>query len=392
MARSLEASRDELAQLVAEQAALRRVATLVAQSVPAEQVFTAVVEEVSRLFSAEITHLVRREPDGTATVLAGWSAHADHMAVGTRLALEGESTWATVARTQRVARMDSYDDASGPIAAGLRELGIRSSVSAPIFVQGQLWGAVTVSSREEPVPAGTESWLESFAELVATAVANAETHTQLLASRARIVAASDATRRRIERDLHDGMQQRLVAIGLEVRVAQAMLTPHLTDARTQLGRVATELDAAIEDLREISRGIHPAILSEGGLGPALRTLGRRCAIPVALDMPALARMPEQIEVAAYYVVSEALANTIKHAHASAVHVHIKQGDRTLKLAVRDDGVGGADPANGSGLIGLRDRIEALGGKIAINSPRGQGTSVTAQLPLPAQPAGKAARP
>jgi signal transduction histidine kinase len=391
VAPSLEPSRDELAQLVAEQAALRRVATLVAQSVPAEQVFTAVVEEVSRLFSAEVTHLVRREPDGTTTVLAGWSAHGDHMAVGTRLALEGESTWATVARTQRVARMDSYDDASGPIAAGLRDLGIRSSVSAPIFVQGQLWGAVTVSSREEPVPAGTESWLESFAELVATAVGNAETHTQLLASRARIVAASDATRRRIERDLHDGMQQRLVSIGLEVRAAQAVLASELTETRTQLGRIAAELDAAIDDLREISRGIHPAILSEGGLGPALRTLGRRSAIPVELEMPALARMPEPVEVAAYYAVSEALANAIKHAHASAVHVHVQQDDGTLELAVRDDGIGGADPANGSGLIGLLDRIEALGGNIVISSPSGQGTSVAARLPLPARPTGKSDR-
>jgi signal transduction histidine kinase len=382
MARLLEENRDEFSQLAAEQAALRRVATLVAHSAPAEKVFTAVAEEVGRLMGADVTHLIRREPDATATVLAGWSTHADHMTVGTRLALGGDSTWTAVARTQRVARRDSYEGAAGPIAAGLRQLGIRSSVTAPIFVARQLWGAIAVSSRDEPVPPGTEPRLENFAELVGTAVANAEARTQLLASRARIVAAGDQARRRIERDLHDGMQQRLVSLGLDLRVAQTMLPPELSEPRAQLDRIADELDMAIEELREISRGIHPAILSEGGLAPALRTLARRSALPVKLNVQAPVRPPEPVEVAAYYVVSEAITNAVKHAHASVVHVDVEQRDGMLALAVRDDGVGGADPQKGSGLIGLRDRIEALGGTIAIDSPTGQGTSIAAELPVP----------
>jgi signal transduction histidine kinase len=372
---------DELAQLAAEQGALRQVATLVARGVAPSEVFAAVASEVGRLFAADVTHVFRREPDGTATVLAGWSPEGGHMPAGTRLGLEGESTWALVARTERVARMDSYEGAPGPVAAALRELGIRSSVTAPIFVEGRLWGAITVSSRDEPVPEGTESWFESFAELVATAVANADAHTQLVASRARIVAAADETRRRIERDLHDGLQQRLVSLGLDLRAAQSMLPVDLTDAHAQLGRVAAELEEAIDDLREISRGIHPAILSEGGLTPALRTLARRSAVPVELAAQAVSRLPERIEVAAYYVVSEALANSAKHGRASLVRVDVEQRDGVLRLAVRDDGVGGADPAKGSGLTGLRDRVEALGGTIAVESPKDGGTSVTARLPL-----------
>jgi signal transduction histidine kinase len=381
MVASLEGTRDELAQLAAEQGALRRVATLVAQGLPPAEVFTAVAAEVGLLFSADVTHVIRREPDGTVTVAAGWSPAGDHMTAGMRLALEGESTWALVARTERVARMDSYEDAPGPVAANLRELGIRSSVTAPIFVDGRLWGAIAVSSRGEPVPAGTESWLENFAELVATAVANADAHTQLVASRARVVAAADEARRRIERDLHDGLQQRLVSLGLDLRAAQSMLPPDLTEAQAQVGRIAAELDEATDELREISRGIHPAILSEGGLAPALRTLARRSAVPVELDLQAVARLPAPVEVAAYYVVSEALANSAKHAQASVVHVGVEQRDGLLRLAVRDDGVGGADPANGSGLTGLRDRVEALGGTIAVESRKGGGTAVTARLPV-----------
>jgi signal transduction histidine kinase len=223
--------------------------------------------------------------------------------------------------------------------------------------------------------------MAKFTELAATAIANAESRSELAASRARIVAASDETRRRIERDLHDGTQQRLVSLALQLRVAESTVPPELDEPRETIGRVAGELNGVIDELREISRGIHPAVLSEGGLRPALRTLARHSAIPVELDAVTEARLPEPIEVAAYYVVSEALANTAKHARASRVRVAVAVRNSSLQLSIRDDGVGGADAARGSGLIGLRDRVEALGGSIEISSRPGEGTSVFVELPL-----------
>jgi signal transduction histidine kinase len=226
--------------------------------------------------------------------------------------------------------------------------------------------------------------MAGFTELIGTAIANADSRAQLTASRARIVAAADDARRRIERDLHDGTQQRLVAISLTLRLAQATVPADLSELRSQLGRVTDELTEATEELRELARGIHPAILSEGGLGPALRTLARRAAIPVELDIRTDTRPAEPIEVAAYYVVSEALTNTTKHARASHTDVTVEQRDTQLHLSIRDDGIGGADPAGGSGLIGLRDRVHALGGTIEVTSRPGDGTGIVVELPL--QPA------
>jgi signal transduction histidine kinase len=278
--------------------------------------------------------------------------------------------------------VDSFTDAPGEIAAEARALGIRSSVGCPIVVAGRVWGVIAASTRREALfPPDTESQIAEFTELVATAIANAESGAEVAASRSRIVAAADDTRRRIERDLHDGTQQRLVSLGLELRLAQSSLAPELDELHAEVGRVADELDGAIDDLREISRGIHPAILSEGGLGPALRTLARRSAIPVELGAQAQSRFPEQIEVAAYYVVSEALTNTAKHARASQVRVGVEERSGALHVSIRDDGIGGAEPAGGSGLIGLRDRVEALGGSIHVSSPRGDGTLVVVDLPL-----------
>jgi signal transduction histidine kinase len=239
-------------------------------------------------------------------------------------------------------------------------------------------GALT---RREPFPSDAADRLTDFTELVATAVANAQSRAELAASRARIVAAADQTRRRIERDLHDGTQQRLVSLGLELRLAQGTVPAELAGLESEIGRVADELNGVVEDLREIARGIHPAILSEGGLGPALRTLGRRAAIAVEFDVAALGRLPEPVEVAAYYVISEALTNATKHAHASGVEVSAEVSGSTLRVCVRDDGAGGADPLEGSGLVGLKDRIEALGGTFSVHSPAGGGTTVTCELPV-----------
>jgi signal transduction histidine kinase len=245
---------------------------------------------------------------------------------------------------------------------------------------------MNVASTAELLPFDLEGRLQKFTELVATAIANAESRSELAASRARIVAASDQARRRIERDLHDGTQQRLVSLGLAARTAEADVAVGRGDPRAYLARIAAGLADAAAELQELSRGIHPAILSDGGLGPALRTLARRSAVPVGLDVTTDARCPEPVEVAAYYVASEALANTMKHAQASRVEMSLATVDGSLLLSVRDDGIGGADPARGSGLAGLTDRVEALGGSIRLRSTPGAGTHITAQLPLEYEPA------
>jgi GAF domain-containing protein len=372
----LEQSRDELRRLVEEQAALRRVATLVARGVPAAEVFEAVAHEVGRVVGADGSGISRLGPDGAITVCAVIGSLADMLSVGSHWRPEPPLALAVVLRTGRPARNEDYRE-----DAGLPPLGIRSGVAVPIVVDGRLWGAISVASRRGPLPADTEVRMAAFTELVGTAIANADSRAQLTASRARIVATADDARRHIERDLHDGTQQRLVAISLTLRLAQATVPPGLTELQDQIGRVADDLTGAIEELREIARGIHPAILSEGGLGPALRTLARRAAIPVEIDIRTRTRAAAPIEVAAYYVVSEALTNATKHAHASRAQVAVGQRDAVLDLSIRDDGIGGADPAGGSGLLGLRDRVQALGGSIEVDSPPGAGTAILVELPL-----------
>jgi signal transduction histidine kinase len=248
-------------------------------------------------------------------------------------------------------------------------------------VDGRLWGLIAAgSSLEQPLPPDTETRLASFTELVATAVANAESRAELLASRARIVAATDEARRRIERDLHDGIQQQLVSLILELRMAGAAESAGAEELRAQLARTAQGLGRVLDELQEISRGIHPAIMAQGGLEPALRALARRSAVPVELDLRAGRRLPDPVEVAAYYAVSEALANVAKHAHASVVHVELGTSGAMVRLAVHDDGIGGADPGRGSGLTGLGDRIEAVGGTLQVTSPAGSGTTLLIEIP------------
>jgi signal transduction histidine kinase len=377
-------SREKLRVLADEQAALRRVATLVARGLPPAGVFPAVAQEVGHVLGADATTIVRLDSDGAATVLARVGDHPDEFPVWSRWTLEPPLPLAVVLRTGHPAHLDDFSQVSGDYGDRLRRVGFRSGVAAPIIVEGRLWGAIAAGTRRGRFPAHTEERLAGFTELVGTAIANADSRAQLTASRARIVAAADDARRRIERDLHDGTQQRLVALSLALRLAQATVPAELPELQTQIGRVADELTGAIEELREIARGIHPAILSEGGLGPALRTLARRVALPVELDIRTDTRAADPIEVAAYYVVSEALTNTTKHARASYAHVTVEQRGALLHLSIRDDGVGGADPAGGTGLIGLRDRVQALGGSIEVNSRPGEGTAILVELPL--QPA------
>ena len=373
-------SRDELTQLVEEQAALRRVATLVAEGARPEEVFAAVGGEVSRLLGVPIAVMLRYDPDGMATVLA--TVGSESHQVGTRWPIDGFSLTRTVFETGRAARMDDYTQAQGALAEVAREAGIRWAVGVPIFVDGAVWGVMNAGSRDpEPLVGEVEDRLAKFTQLLATAIANAEGRAELDASRARIVATADATRRRIERDLHDGAQQRLVSLALELRAAQAVVPAELGQLEAELSSVIDGLTGVLDGLREIALGIHPAILAEGGLEPGLKTLARRSPVPVELEVHTARRLPEAVEVAAYYVVSEALTNAAKYASASAVHVEVEADDGWLHVAVRDDGSGGADPERGSGLLGLKDRVEAIGGTISLHSPNGAGTALRVELPM-----------
>ena len=366
-----------------QQTALRRVATLVARGVPPSEVFSAVVAELASCLDSRNASLWRYEPDGTALLLAAADEPGlQKMPVGERFSLDGENVAAMVRRSGRAARMDSHDHAAGSAAARIRALGLCSAVGAPIVVDNRVWGvAVAGSSRSDAFPPGAEQRVSDFADLIAIAIANVQARAELTASRARIVAAADDTRRRIERDLHDGAQQRLVSLGLRLRLAEESVTPEQMALREQISDVVTGLVAVSDELREMSRGIHPAILSKGGLGPALRTLARRSAAPVNLDVAVPRRLPDYVEVAGYYVVAEALTNVTKHAQASQVHLAVKTEGDDLYLSIRDDGIGGADAGKGSGLIGLVDRVEALGGRIDITSHRGDGTSLDVVIPL-----------
>jgi signal transduction histidine kinase len=304
--------------------------------------------------------------------------------VGERIPLEGDNFVASVFRTGAAARVDSSDsqNAPGAIAGRVRELGLGCTVAVPIVVGGRLWGTATVGAAES-LPPDTEARMSDFADLVATAIANAATRAELIASRARIVAAADDARRRIERDLHDGAQQRLVALGLGLRAVEACVPDELEPLREQIAGLVTTVGAVSAEVQEISRGIHPAILSKGGLGPALKTLARRCTVPVDLDLHVDHRLADSVEVGAYYVVAEALTNAAKHARASVVEVCAHATGNALRLEIRDDGIGGATAGKGSGLTGLVDRVEALGGTMTVHSPVASGTSVLVDIPLDA---------
>jgi signal transduction histidine kinase len=377
----------QLERLAAEQAALRRVATLVAGQPPAaDSIFAAVAEEAFRLLGADVGGVCRFEPDGSVTVAAVRGVN-DVLSAGNRNPVEGEPgrcVIKAVMRTGHSARVDHFAQASGPLAFQ----GIISAVASPIVVEGRVWGAIGVGSRSAPLPADTEQRMVDFTELVATAVANAESRAQLKASRARIVAAADQTRRKIERDLHDGLQQQLVTLAVELAGLRDAVSSERQDVRRQLSRLERETRVVLDELREIARGVHPAILSQGGLGPAIKALARRSALPVRLELGELGeldRLPEPVEVAAYYVVSEALTNTAKHAKASVAQVDLDVSDGRLRLSINDDGVGGADPARGSGILGLTDRVEALGGTVELISPAGGGTSLVLHLPIARRP-------
>ena len=379
----LAASEARARGLAREQAALRRVATLVASEHTPDDLFTTLAEEVGVLFEVDGSAIVRYEADSSATVVAGWDDGAITIPLGERFPLGGENLADEVHRRGRARRKEGYEAAAGMIAATVRELGIRAAVASPIVVEGAVWGMIAVLSRNpEPLPLDTEARLAEFSRHAGIAVANDKSSSDLAESRARIVRAGDEARRRFERDLHDGAQQRLVSLGLELRTAEATLPPELGDLRGRLSRLGTGLTDVLDDLRELSRGIHPAVLSEDGLTPALSSLALRSAVPVDLRLDlGTERFEEPVEVAAYYVASEALTNTAKHAQASRAQLSARQREGWLELSVSDDGRGGAVASSGSGLTGLVDRVEAVGGTIRIESPPGLGTAVQVKLPI-----------
>src|SRR5215210_559646 len=381
---SEEREAGEALQAVArEQAALRRLAVAVASEADLEQVACVVTEQVGRLLGAHTANMVRYDDEPTATVVGGWSAGSvPSLPVGSAIPLDGPTVAAQVRRTGRPARVDSYDDLKGELARRLRDLGFRSAVGAPVMLSGRLWGAVMVSSVErDPFAANSERRIGEFCALVAQALANAEAREQLAASRARIVQAGDTERRRLERNLHDGAQQRLVAVLLTLRLAERRLPAEGHLARILLEQAGGELEQALAELRELARGLHPAVLTERGLEAALAALAARAPVPVDIAAALGERLPEPVEAAAYYMVAEALTNVAKYAQAEHATVRVLRAAEHVEVTVTDDGVGGADHRAGSGLRGLADRVEALGGQLEVRSPPGGGTTMAARIPL-----------
>jgi signal transduction histidine kinase len=355
------AARAEVGRLAEEQAALRRVATLVARESSPARVFAAVAEEVGRLLGVDDTKMYRYEGDGTATVVADWGEPGGAIAIDTSVALGGDDVASVVLRTGSSARM-------------------RSAIGTPIVVDGRLWGAMIAASRQaESLPAGAESRIREFTELVATAISNIQARSDLAASRARIVAATDQERRRVVRDLHDGAQQRLVHTVVTLKLAREALDEARDTGPALVTEALDQAERATSELRELAHGILPAVLTHGGLRAGVEALASRMPVPVTTDV-SVDRLPSAVEATAYFVIAEALTNVAKHAGAerAAVAAHAEQG--MLRVLVRDDGVGGAQP-DGSGLLGLGDRLAVLHGRLRLESPAGAGTVVEATIPL-----------
>jgi signal transduction histidine kinase len=386
------AAEDDLRQLAEEQSALRRVATLVAQGAPPEDVFVAVAKEVGQILGVTLVSTLRYETDGTATQVASWGSTRNPFVIGARLTPESPSVMAQVLQTGRPARIEDFQDVPGSLAEAAREAGMRSAAGVPIIVNGKTWGAMIALTNERLDSSGhLESRLAEFTELMTAVIANTQAHdenarlqrerVQLLEeSRARVVEAHDAERTRLERNLHDGAQQRLISVGLDLQALRTIV-PQTDEVVAQLDRLQTEIDSILDEVREISRGLHPPLLSNAGLAPAVRALARRSQMPVELDLRLDGRLAQPAEIAAYYVVSEALANAAKHSRATVVRIRVAALEDTLRVDISDDGIGGANFDGGSGLIGLVDRVEASGGRFSIESAPGAGTTIAIELPL-----------
>ncbi len=368
--------------LTDEQAALRRIATLVAGEAASDRVFEQVTVEAAQTLGASAASLARFDEDGMVTFVGGWSATGPlAFPLGSRVPVEETGVLAEIRKTGRPERIDDYKGRAPEIVERLSSFGYASAGAAPIRVGGQVWGALVVAApRDEPLAPGSERRLADFAELVAQALANADAYRKLATSRIRIVEAGDTERRRLERNLHDGAQQRLVSLALQLRMIKASLRKDPESAEARLAEAERELDQALEELRELARGIHPAILTDQGLEVAVRALVERAPVPVELVRLPEDRLPDSVEAAIYYLVAEAITNVAKYAQATCASIAVERSNGFATVVVRDDGIGGAEPVPGSGLVGLADRVEALGGRLHIESPPGHGTELTAEIP------------
>ena len=371
-------------ELAAEQAALRRIATLVAAGATPDRVFEEVTAEAAQTLGASTASLARFDHADTVTFIGAWSETGTlAFPVGSCVTLEGAGVLAAVRQTGEQQRVERYDQLGGPVAERMATFGYGSAAAAPIKLGGNVWGALVAAGRSDaPLPPSAEEQLADFADLVAQALANADAYRKLADSRARIVEVTDNERRRLERNLHDGAQQRLVSLALQLRLVKNAIGKDSDAAGSLLAQADDELELALEELRELARGIHPATLMTNGLQGALTGLARRAPVPVEIERIPAERLPEAVEVAIYYLVAEAITNVAKYAHATQATVVVERAESNghVTVAVVDDGAGGADPGSGTGLVGLTDRIEALGGRLDIDSPRGRGTRITAEIP------------
>jgi signal transduction histidine kinase len=371
-------ARRELRLLADEQAALRRVAELVARGSAPGEVFIAVATEASKLLGDLAAGLMRFESGDFAVAVAVGNSHVP---LGLRVPLNPDTAVGGVFRTARPVRLDRLERTS--LADLAADLGVGAVVAVPVSVEGRVWGALTATTSGSPLPADAEDRLTQFAELAAAAIANAENKAKLTASRARVVATADETRRRLQRDVHDSAQQRLVHTIIALKLARDAIAAG-DKAGDLIEEALKNAERANRDLRDVVRGILPAALTRGGLRMGLESLADDLTLPVEVRVTA-PRLSSPIETTAYFIVAEALANVVKHARASAAVIDIRvDGDR-LVIEVRDDGAGGADPARGTGLTGLLDRVEANEGTLTMTSPAGMGTTLHAVLPLSPPP-------
>ncbi len=377
-------AREELRAVADEQAALRRVATLVAHGAPPQAVFSAVAGEFARLVGADAADVVRYESDGTATAVGGWSARGLEIATGTRMTMAADGVAMTVLRRGRTTRTEHFDGPPGSVGGQFRAAGLRSGVGSPILVQDQLWGVVIVASAApDPLPTGSDRRLEAFTELVATAIGNADGRAQLVAARRRVIEATDEARAKLARDIHDGAQQQFLTALIDLQLAQQKRSSDPRRSRELVDLAAAQVETGVETLRELAAGVHPAVLSDMGLRAALEALAARMPLPLSVEVDDL-ELPAAVQASLYFFCSEALTNVVKHAKASAASVKAEAIDGQLRVEVCDDGIGGAETGSGgTGLIGLRDRIGALEGSLSVSSPPGgTGTTLVARIPLP----------
>jgi signal transduction histidine kinase len=373
-------ARAEVRRLADEQAALRRVATMVARQAPAAELFIKVAEEVARLLGVDATRIQRYDPGGTATVVADWGHRNPESQIGSSTPLGGHNTSSLVHETGQPVRIEDYAYADGLLGDYARRTGIRSAVGSPIVVDGRLWGVIIAGSQDHvPMPADTGLRIGEFSDLVATAISNSQAHSELAASRARVVEAADEERRRVVRDLHDGAQQRLVHLAVTLKLARRAVDHYGAEASTLMTEALEQAELATAEVRELAHGILPSVLLDGGLSAGVSALATRTPVPVD-NAVAVGRLPPAVEATAYFVVAEALTNVAKHAHAKRATVRARVVGDALHVEVRDDGVGGVRP-DGSGLLGLGDRLAALGGRLRVESPAGRGTLLAATIPL-----------